>query len=76
MNKHVIDFFKRNPNAAACHLVLDRCFSSAHRANTFRQSIGAKKVSTTTKQEFIDWQAGNGTGKNDGVEVDETPLNS
>lgn len=75
MNKHVIEFFKRNPEAAACHLVLDRCFSSAHRASSFQKSIGARKVSVTTKQEFINWHAGNGTGKNDGVEVDETPTN-
>jgi hypothetical protein len=56
MNRHVIEFFKRNPDANACHLVLDKTYNNAKAASSYRKAINAKKVSVTTKDEFLAWK--------------------
>lgn len=58
MKKHVIEFFKRNPNAVACHIVLDTCYASAKDASRAKKHYGARKVTVVLRQEYDAWLQG------------------
>lgn len=58
MNQNVVNFFKRNPEAQWCHLVLTTCFHSASVASSYQKNIGAKKVSAFERKEYEQWLAG------------------
>lgn len=77
MNPLVINFFKRNPEAPACHLVLTSCFKTAKTASSYQKNMGAKKVSVTLRSEYEEWLKGEAgkaaevTENNTGGEVNE-----
>lgn len=59
MNSNVVKFFKRNPDAPACHLVLTSCFKTAKAASSYRKNINAKRVTVTLRSEYEEWMAAN-----------------
>lgn len=61
MNPNVVNFFKRNPEAKYCHLVLQSCFKTAHAASSYQKNMGAKKVSVVSREDYETWAASNST---------------
>lgn len=56
MNKNVIAFFKRHPDAKAAYLVNIFVFSKIELAERKKKFINAKKVSIITREEYEVWK--------------------
>ena len=56
MQKRVIEFFKRNPEALGCHLVLQEVFAFGNRAGA--EAYAKSKngmVTSVSKKEYDEW---------------------